>query len=127
MSRIIDRKGLAARREAARAKIADLSRTKTLINVSCGTCGIASGAERVLAIMREAVRELGLADVEFIRSGCMTYCYAEPTVTVSRAGEEPVTFGYVDDKRAKALVSDFVARGEPVEGVIPVNYERVAL
>ncbi len=127
MPAIPDRRALSARREAARAGLADRARNKTLVNVSCGTCGIASGAERVLEVMREAVRARGLDNVLFIRSGCMTYCYAEPTVSVTRAGEEAVTFGFVDEKCALALVNDFIARGEPVDGEISVAYERVIL
>ncbi len=127
MSVITNHDALTARREAARAKILARNRAKTLVNVSCGTCGIASGAEKILEIMRAATAELGLPNVEFIRSGCMTYCYAEPTVSITRPDQAPATFGFVDEKRARALVSDFIARGEPVEGEIPVTYERVLL
>ncbi len=127
MPAIPDKKALIARRDAARAKLADRNRSKTLVNVSCGTCGIASGAERVLDAMREEVRIKGLADVEFIRSGCMTYCYAEPTVSITLPGREPVTFGRVNEKSAKALVDDYIARGEPVAGEIPPDFERITL
>lgn len=124
---IPNKKSLAARRDAARAKIAARERSKTLVNVSCGTCGIASGAEQVWKAMHEAVKAHGVENVEFIRSGCMTYCYAEPTVTITRPEMAPVTFGHVDEKRATALVTEFIAKGDPVEGEIPVNYERVVL
>lgn len=127
MPTITDKKALVARREALRAKYMTRGRAKTMVNVSCGTCGIASGAERVLEVMREAVKAKGLEDVEFFRSGCMTYCYAEPTVSIARPEEAPVTFGHVDEKRALLLVNDFIVRGEPVDGVIHVNYERVVL
>ncbi len=126
MAVIADKNALAARRDSARAKIAD-RHGKTVVNVSCGTCGISAGAERVLDIMRRTAAAENIASIEFFRSGCMTYCYAEPTVTITRPGREPVTFGFVDEKKAKALVSRFIAKGADVEGVIPAGYERVVL
>lgn len=126
MSVIASKEALIARREAARAKQQARGRSQVVVNVSCGACGIASGAERVLEVMQEAAAAGALA-VEFFRSGCMTYCYAEPTVTIARPEHEPVTFGKVDEKRALALVNDFIARGEPVDGEIPPAFERVVL
>ena len=127
MAIINNKESLVAWREAAKAKGLALQRTKTLVNVSCGTCGLASGADEVWKTMHKAAEECGLDSVEFIRSGCMTYCYAEPTVTITRPEAEPVTFGHVDEKRAKALVEKFITQGEMVEGEIPINYERVLL
>lgn len=124
---IHDRQALAARRQAAQAKRQALNRSKTLVNVSCGTCGLASGAENVLKAMQEAAKTLKIEDIEFIRSGCMTYCFAEPTVTITRSDSEPVTFGKVDEERAKALVGEFILNGLPVPGEIPNAYERVIL
>ena len=66
-------------------------------------------------------------DVEFIQSGCMTVCYAEPTVEISLPCKEPVVFGYVDVEKAKTLVQKYVKAGELVDGVIPAGYERVVL
>ena len=124
---INDRQALAARRQAAQARRKAVSRSKTLVNVSCGTCGLASGAEQALEAMRQEVKALKLKDVEFIRSGCMTYCFAEPTVTITRPDSEPVTFGKVDEKRARELVGEFILKGLPVPGEIAVGYERVVL
>ena len=125
MSVIANKKALIARQEAARAKIQSRGRC-AVVNVSCGTCGLASGAEQILEVMKTAVETSGLK-VEFFRSGCMTFCYAEPTVSITLPDREPVTFGFVDEKRALALINDFIGKGEPVEGEIPVAYERVVL
>ena len=99
---------------------------KPLVNVSVATCSAASGGRDVLAAMQAEATALGL-DVEFMQSGCMTYCFAEPTVIVTLPGKEPVTFGYLDTEKAKTLVQKYVKDGELVDGVIPVNYERVVL
>ena len=98
--------------------------TNTIVNVSLGTCGIASGAQTALSAMKDAVAELNLPDVEFTQSGCMCYCFAEPTVQVTRQGEDPVVFGYVDATRAKRIVETYIGKGEPVDGVIAVDYEK---
>jgi NADP-reducing hydrogenase subunit HndB len=107
---------------AAQAK----SAAKPVINVSLATCSIASGGKEVMAAMKEEVAAQGL-DVEFMQSGCMTYCYAEPTVQITLPGKEPVMFGPVDVEKAKLLVDKYVKSGEKAEGVgiIPVGYERV--
>jgi NADP-reducing hydrogenase subunit HndB len=99
---------------------------KPLVNVSLATCSIASGGNAVMAAMKEEVAAQGL-DVEFMQSGCMTYCYAEPTVQITLPGKEPVMFGPVDAEKAKLLVDKYVKSGEMAEGVgvIPVGYERV--
>ncbi len=99
---------------------------KPLVNVSLATCSVASGGRDVLAAMQAEAAALGL-DVEFMQSGCMTYCFAEPTVEVTLPGQEPVVFGYIDTEKAKILVQKYIKDGELIEGVIPVGYERIVL
>ena len=100
---------------------------KTIINVSLATCSIAAGGKVALEAMQDEVAKNGLTGVEFMQSGCMTYCYAEPTVEITLPGKAPVVFGGVDEAKARELVTEYVMKGEPVEGIIPVNYERVVL
>ncbi|APG26775.1 NADP oxidoreductase [Syntrophotalea acetylenivorans] len=99
---------------------------KPLVNVSLATCSVASGGRDVMAAMKEETAALGL-DVEFVQSGCMTFCFAEPTVVVTLPGKDPVTFGYLDAEKAKTLVQKYIKDGELVDGVIPVGYERIVL
>ncbi len=99
---------------------------KPLVNVSLATCSVASGGKEVMEAMKAEATALGL-DVEFVQSGCMTVCYAEPTVEVTLPGKEPVVFGYLDAEKAKILVQKYIKDGEMIDGVIPVGYERVVL
>ena len=99
---------------------------KPLVNVSLATCSVASGGRDVLAAMQAEATALGL-DVEFMQSGCMTFCFAEPTVEVTLPGKDPVTFGYLDAEKAKTLVQKYIKDGELIDGVIPVGYERIVL
>ncbi|MCL2727435.1 MAG: SLBB domain-containing protein, partial [Bacteroidales bacterium] len=59
------------------------------------------------------------------QTGCMGYCYAEPTVEVIVPGSNPVVFGFVDEKKAREIVSKYIKEGESVEGVVPVNYHTI--
>ncbi|UJX42584.1 (2Fe-2S) ferredoxin domain-containing protein [Desulfovibrio sp. JY] len=116
--------------KAKRQEILDrkaVAKGKTIINVSLATCSIAAGGKVAMEAMQDEVAKNGLTGVEFMQSGCMTYCYAEPTVEITLPGKTPVVFGGVDENRARELVTEYVMKGEPVEGIIPVNYERVVL
>lgn len=95
-----------------------------LIRVAMATCGIASGAKTVKDYL---VAELGKRNIEAVvtRTGCMGYCYAEPTIEVTLPGKEPIVFGYVDTKQADKIIEKYIRNGELVEGIIPVNYESI--
>lgn len=126
MSIIASLDALRARREdiLARQKARN---GKIVINVSLATCSIAAGGKVALEAMQDEVALNDLANVEFVQSGCMTFCYAEPTVEITLPGKPPVVFGGVDEAKARELVTEYVMKGEPVEGIIPVTYERVVL
>lgn len=126
MSTISSLEALKAKRQEILAKAA-AKKDKVIINVSMATCSIAAGGKTALDAMQDEVAKNSVAKVEFMQSGCMTYCYAEPTVEITLPGKEPVMFGHVDEAKARKLVTDYVMKGEPVEGIIPVNYERVVL
>ena len=102
-------------------------REKVCVNVSLATCGIASGGKAVMAALQDELARQGITNVEFMQSGCMTYCHSEPTVEVTLPGKEPVVFGHLDDASARELVRKYIKGGEHVPGVIPVNYVRVVL
>ena len=126
MSTIASLDALRARREdiLARQKARN---GKIVINVSLATCSIAAGGKVALEAMQDEVAQNALTNVEFMQSGCMTFCFAEPTVEITLPGKEPVVFGGVDEAKARELVTEYVMKGEPVEGVIPVTYQRVIL
>ena len=126
MSTIASLDALRARREdiLARQKARN---GKIVINVSLATCSIAAGGKVALEAMQDEVALNSLTNVEFMQSGCMTFCYAEPTVEITLPGKAPVVFGGVDEAKARELVTEYVMKGEPVEGIIPVTYERVVL
>ena len=94
------------------------------VKVAMATCGIASGAKQVMDFMIEEFEKRGI-DAIVTQTGCMGYCYAEPTIEVKVPGKEPIVFGFVTIKKADEIIEKYVKMGELVEGIIPVNYETI--
>jgi len=94
------------------------------IKVAMATCGIASGAKDVMDFF---INELDKRNIEAVvtQTGCMGYCYAEPTLEVTIPGKDPIVFGYVDLKRADQIIEKYIKNGELVDGIIPMNYETI--
>jgi NADP-reducing hydrogenase subunit HndB len=113
--------------QECRSKKETTAREKILVNVSLATCSIASGGNMVMEVMQDEVVKQGIDNVEFVMSGCMTYCHSEPTVEVALPGQEPVVFGKLDESGARQLVRKYLKNGEVIGMVIPVNYTRVEL
>jgi NADP-reducing hydrogenase subunit HndB len=100
------------------------SENQVQIKVAMATCGIASGAK---GIMDFFIDELDKRNIEAIitQTGCMGYCYAEPTVEILLPGKEPVVFGFVDIRKADEIIEKYIKNGELIDGIIPVNYETI--
>jgi len=98
--------------------------TSVQVKVAMATCGIASGAK---GIMDFFIEELDKRNIEAVvtQTGCMGYCYAEPTLEVTLPGKEPVVFGFVDVRRADDIIEKYIKNGELVDGIIPQNYETI--
>lgn len=94
------------------------------VKVAMATCGIASGSKAVMEFFLEQLDRRNIPAV-VTQTGCMGYCYAEPTIEVSLPGQEPVVYGYVDLKRADQIIEKYIKTGELVDGIIPVNYRSV--
>ncbi|MDX9773213.1 MAG: (2Fe-2S) ferredoxin domain-containing protein [Bacteroidales bacterium] len=116
-------------REESRVKLdlrvkGDKPEGLVLVKVAMATCGIASGAKPIMDFFVEELDKRGIGAV-VTQTGCMGYCYAEPTVEIQLPGKEPVVYGFVDKKRADEIIEKYIKNGELVEGIIPVNYEKI--
>lgn len=94
------------------------------VKVAMATCGIASGAKEVMEAFIEEFTKRNI-DAVVTQTGCMGYCYAEPTVEITKPGSEPITWGYVDVKKASKIIDKYILNNELVEGIIPVNYHSI--
>lgn len=94
------------------------------IRVAMATCGIASGAKQVMEFF---IEELDKRNIQAVvtQTGCMGYCFAEPTVEITLPGQEPVVYGYVDTAKADSIIEKYIKNGVLLDGIIPVNYETI--
>jgi NADP-reducing hydrogenase subunit HndB len=94
------------------------------VKVAMATCGIAAGAKDVMNYMVEELDFQGI-DAIVTQTGCMGYCYAEPTIEVILPGKEPVVYGFVSRIKAKEIIDEYIIKGEMVDGVIPITYKTI--
>ncbi|HYQ57183.1 MAG TPA: (2Fe-2S) ferredoxin domain-containing protein [Draconibacterium sp.] len=94
------------------------------IKVGMATCGIASGAKETIKFFIEELEQEAI-DAVVTQTGCMGYCYAEPTVEVKLPGKEPVVYGHVKNEKAREIIDAYIKRGELVDGIIPVNFKTI--
>ena len=94
------------------------------VKVALATCSKVAGAGAILDFFISAVEKRGL-DAEVSITGCMGYCYAEPTIEVTLPGGEPIVFGGVNREKADEIIEKYIKGGELVDGIIPVNYETI--
>ena len=100
----------------------DAAENLVQIKVGMATCGIASGAKDIMTFLIEETEHLAI-DAVISQTGCMGYCYAEPTIEVTLPGKEPVVFGHVDKAKAREIIDKYIIKGEMVDGMIPVTFK----
>jgi NADP-reducing hydrogenase subunit HndB len=95
------------------------------IKVAMATCGIASGAREVMNYMIDELAKEGIDNVVVTQTGCMGYCYAEPTIEVTMPNSEPVVYGDVTLEKAKNVIDKHIKNGELIDGIIPVTHKTI--
>lgn len=128
MPKIMSLEELQALRDKVRSEVdlrekGDKAEQMVVIRVAMATCGIAAGAREIMNYFSEEVRQRGLKQIMVTQSGCMGYCYAEPTVEIRVPGKEPVVYGDVTKERAKEILDKYIIGGELVEGIIPTTHK----
>jgi NADP-reducing hydrogenase subunit HndB len=74
------------------------------ITVGMATCGIAAGAKQTLSAFLNELEAQNLSNVVVRQTGCMGYCYAEPTVELRMPGMPDIIYGKVDPETAVKIV-----------------------
>jgi NADP-reducing hydrogenase subunit HndB len=100
--------------------------TEPLVQIKVGmaTCGIASGAREIMNFLVEETEHQAV-DAVITQTGCLGFCYAEPTVEVTIPGKEPIVFGHVDKPKAREIIDKYIMKGELVDGIIPVAFKTI--
>lgn len=129
MTKIKSLADLKKKKDDLQSKIAlreksDKPEGRVQVKVAMATCGIASGSKDVMEYMVDELEKRNI-DAIVTQTGCMGYCYAEPTIEVTLPGQEPVVYGYVDKKKADEIIEKHIRNGELVDGIIPVNYQTI--
>lgn len=94
------------------------------IKVSMATCGIASGAKEIMNYFIESLNRRKI-DALVTQTGCMGYCYAEPTVEIILPGKEPLVFGYLTTEKVDELINQYILQGILIDGIMPITYNAV--
>ncbi|MBN2273944.1 MAG: (2Fe-2S) ferredoxin domain-containing protein [Bacteroidales bacterium] len=94
------------------------------VKIAMATCSIASGSRETMNYLVDELEKRNI-DAVVTQTGCMGYCYAEPTVEVTLPGKEPVVYGYVDHHKADEIIEKYIKNGILLEGIIPVNYRKI--
>jgi NADP-reducing hydrogenase subunit HndB len=94
------------------------------VKVGMATCGIASGAREIMKYFVEELEQQAVDSV-VTQTGCMGYCYAEPTVEVILPQREPVVFGFVTKTKAQEIIDTYIKKGELIDGIIPITFKTI--
>ena len=100
--------------EVLRSSVLDPEKISARVTVHMGTCGISSGADKVLNILKEELESSGRKDIFVTTSGCAGICNREPLITVERVGEEPIKYADVTEEEARKIFQGHVIKGEIV-------------
>lgn len=94
------------------------------IKVSMATCGIAAGAKEIMSYFIEALNREKV-DALVTQTGCMGYCYAEPTIEITVPGKDPLIFGHVNKEKVDEIIHSYIQQGILLDDIIPVTYTSV--
>lgn len=94
------------------------------IKVAMATCGIAAGSKETMTYFLNNLEKNNISAI-VTQTGCMGYCFAEPTVEITKPGHDPIVFGHVTREKAEEIIQRYLKKDELVEGIIPVNYNTI--
>ncbi len=101
--------------------------TEKTVVVAGGTCGRASGSQKVFQAFEEELKEKGLSEEVVLRSsGCIGYCDQEPLVLIL---PERILYPKVDPSNISDIIAHTVQKGEAVDDLLykdPVSGERIS-
>ena len=88
------------------------------------TCGIVSGVREVMQFIIGELEQQAI-DTVVSQTGCIGFCYAEPTIEVKLPGKEALVFGFVDKMKAQEIIHVYIKMGKLVDGIIPLNFKTI--
>jgi len=101
-------------REQAQTRLVEQEK-KIQVKVHLGTCGISSGANKVLEAFNREIEARKLSDVLVLRAACIGLCGVEPVVTVIKPGDGKVIYYDLDEDKVSRIVEEHLVGGSPVK------------
>jgi len=101
-------------RDQAQSNLAEREK-KVEVKVHLGTCGISSGANKILEAFIREVKARKLSDVIVSRAACIGLCGREPVATIVQPGNGKVIYCDLDEDRIPRIVEEHLVRGSPVK------------
>lgn len=100
---------------------------KAKVIVHMGTCGIASGARKIMTALLKAIEEKGVKDVMVTTSGCAGLCSREPMATVELVGKAPVKYVDLTEEKIQKIFNSHILGGNIVsEYALAIGSERTS-
>ena len=107
-------------KETVGERPADAKKTRVLVGMA--TCGLASGAGKVMNALKMACETLGIADeVELVSTGCIGLCQYEPLVEVLAPGKEKVTYIKMNAEKAEEVARKHLQGGKALGKSMAIN------
>ncbi len=94
---------------------------KPTIFVGLGTCGIASGGNKVFKALEDEIKKQNL-DVDLKKTSCVGMCHKEVLVDFITPGKTRVTYGPVAPKDVPKLLEDHVKTGAIMKKLVVGQY-----
>ncbi|MFW6149151.1 MAG: NADH-quinone oxidoreductase subunit NuoF [Atribacterota bacterium] len=90
---------------------------KVNVIVHMGTCGIASGAQKILDALLKKISESKISkEIMISKTGCIGFCGREPMVTIEVSGQEPVIYQELNQKKILEIFEQHVLKRQPLSG-----------
>ena len=100
---------------------------KAKVIVHMGTCGIASGARKIMTALLKEVEEKGIKDLLISTSGCAGLCSREPMATVELSGKAPVKYVDLTEEKIQRILNEHVLAGNIVKDyALAIGSERTS-
>jgi NADH-quinone oxidoreductase subunit F len=88
---------------------------KILVKVHLGTCGISSGARKVLEAFQREIESRRLSDVTVLKAACIGLCDREPTVTIIHPARGKTTYYDLSEDKVPRVVEQHLINDKVVD------------
>jgi NADH-quinone oxidoreductase subunit F len=88
---------------------------KIQVKVHLGTCGISSGANKVLQAFEQGVKNHKLSDVSVLKAACIGLCDREPVVTVVHPATGKTTYYDLAEDKVPRIIKQHIIHNKVVE------------